>query len=117
MKNQNYDSNKFNFLLEWIYRDKKCSTEQDSNLHPLHVKWWLMVSYSIQLWSSIYIIQWKGYHKNHFDDRLKGSDFWTVLFTIDLIGSKFGGGFFLQNFYTQQLDLNDDFSYNIYAKL
>ena len=28
-----------NFLLEWIHKDEKCSTKQDSNLHPSVFSW------------------------------------------------------------------------------
>ena len=34
------------------------------------------------------IIQWVDYHKNHHEARVKGSDCWTVIFAIDLIGRK-----------------------------
>ena len=52
-----------------------------------------IASYGILLRSSIYIIQWAEYHKNSNEVMLKGPDFQTVIFTMDLIGRKLWGEF------------------------
>ena len=42
----------------------------------------VMTSYSIHLRLTIYIIQWADYYKDHCEPGLKGSDFWTAVFTM-----------------------------------
>ena len=59
-----------------------------------------IASYGILVRSSIYIIQWADYHKNNHEVRLKGSDFQTVVFTIDNRDKIVVGIFILQNFCT-----------------
>ena len=44
-----------------------------------------IASYGIQVSSSIHIIQWVNYHKDHHKVMLKGSVFQTLVFIKDLI--------------------------------
>ena len=48
----------------------------------------IITSYGTQLRSCIIIMQCVNNQRDHFKFRLKGPDFWTFHFTIDLIWRK-----------------------------